>query len=219
MNTGTLTRQKGTPTQVNLAIRRADKTTCNVLSPNASWNDGTWLSQIAYATTTQNAVPPGQLGTFTYTFRPPFGIEHSIYTFNGDLVHAGDAPTDPSRGLLASRHSRLSPAPAPAGVPSALGPLVCRGSKERGRSPLSCRAGDRDASCMYKIDVLDLPISVERAVFLAGHVECPDCRAHVRPSVGTKAFVRAGASIPAAAWCSVCCNTRLYVMEPTSTTS
>ena len=72
---------------------------------------------------------------------------------------------------------------------------------------------------MYEIDVLDQPISVERAVFLAGHVECPDCRAHVRPTVGTKAFVRAGASIPAAAWCSVCCSTRLYVMEPTSITS
>ena len=72
---------------------------------------------------------------------------------------------------------------------------------------------------MYEIDVLDRPISVARAVFLAGHVECPDCRAHVRPSVGTKALVRAGASIPAAAWCSVCCSTHLFVMESTSTTS
>ena len=88
MNTGTQTWQRGTPTQVNLAICRADKTTCNVLSPNAGWNDGTWLSQIAYATTTQDAVPPGQLGTFTYNIRPPFGIAHAIYTFNGDLVHA-----------------------------------------------------------------------------------------------------------------------------------
>ncbi len=60
---------------------------------------------------------------------------------------------------------------------------------------------------------------VQRAAFLDGRVECPECRAYVRPSVDTKALVRSGASIPAAAWCSVCCSTRLYVMEPTSTTS
>ena len=80
--------------------------------------------------------------------------------------------------------------------------------------PLSRFGGPLDASRMHEINVLDRPISVERAVFLDGRVECPDCRAHVRPGVDTKAFVRAGASIPAGAWCSVCCSTRLYVMEP-----
>ena len=35
---------------------REDKTTCNVLSPDTAWNDGGWLSQIAYATTTQGVV-------------------------------------------------------------------------------------------------------------------------------------------------------------------
>lgn len=88
MNTGTTPWAKGTPTQVNLAICRADKTTCNVISPNAAWNDGSWLSQIAYATTTQDVVLPGQLGTFTYRVSAPTGIEHANYRFNGDLVHA-----------------------------------------------------------------------------------------------------------------------------------
>src|SRR5439155_13195519 len=55
---------------------REDKTTCNVLSPDAAWNDGGWLSQIAYATTTQDVVAPNQLGTFSYNIKPPFGIEH-----------------------------------------------------------------------------------------------------------------------------------------------
>lgn len=85
--------------------------------------------------------------------------------------------------------------------------------------PLCRRGGRQDACRIYEIDVIDRPISVERAVFLDGRVECPDCRAHVRPSGDTKAFVRTGARTPAAAWCSVCCSTRLYVMEPTSTTS
>jgi hypothetical protein len=86
-NTGTATWRKASPTQVNLAICLADKTTCNRLSPHAAWNDGTWLSPIAYATTTQDAVAPGQLGTFTYNIRPPSGIPHANYRFNGDLVH------------------------------------------------------------------------------------------------------------------------------------
>jgi len=88
MNTGTTPWRKGSPSQVNLAICRADKTTCNVFSPNAAWNDGSWLSQIAYATTTQDVVMPGELGTFTYRISAPSGIEHSNYRFNGDLVHA-----------------------------------------------------------------------------------------------------------------------------------
>src|SRR5207247_108477 len=53
LNTGTTTWQKNTASQVNLAICHADKTTSNVVSPNADWNDGTWLSSIAYATTSQ----------------------------------------------------------------------------------------------------------------------------------------------------------------------
>jgi len=58
-NTGTTTCQKNNASQVNLAICHADKTTSNVLSPNADWNDGTWLSSIAYATTSQDVVMPG----------------------------------------------------------------------------------------------------------------------------------------------------------------
>ena len=57
-----------------------------MISPNAAWNDGTWLSQIAYATTTQASVSPGQLATFEYHIRPPLGLAHSLYRFHGDLV-------------------------------------------------------------------------------------------------------------------------------------
>ncbi|MDQ2952532.1 MAG: hypothetical protein M3R54_09745 [Chloroflexota bacterium] len=60
---------------------------------------------------------------------------------------------------------------------------------------------------------------VPRIAFLEGRIECPDCRAHVRPSEVATALVLAGVSGPTAAWCSVCCSTRLYVMETTSTTS
>jgi len=88
MNTGTIPWRTGSPSQVNLAVCLADKTTCNKLSPNAAWNDGSWLSPIAYATTTQDVVMPGELATFTYRISAPNGIEHATYRFNGDLVHA-----------------------------------------------------------------------------------------------------------------------------------
>lgn len=80
--------------------------------------------------------------------------------------------------------------------------------------PLSGFRCQRDASSMYKIDVLDRPISVGRAQFLDGRVECPDCRAHVRPTFAVTELVRTGTSTPAAAWCSVCCSTHSYVMRP-----
>src|SRR5207245_3013127 len=58
-NTGTTAWQKNAASQVNLAICRADKTTCNVFSPNADWNDGTWLSSIDYVLTCMNDVSTG----------------------------------------------------------------------------------------------------------------------------------------------------------------
>jgi hypothetical protein len=88
MNTGTQTWRRATSTQVNLAVCLADKTTCNRVSPHAAWNDGTWLSPIAYATSTQEAVPPGQIATFTYNIRAPVTAADGFYRFNGDLVHA-----------------------------------------------------------------------------------------------------------------------------------
>ena len=85
-NTGSQTWGRGTATQVQLAICRQDKVTCNVLSPNAAWNDGTWLSPIAYATTTQDSVAPGQVGTFTYRIRTPLDARGGEYQFHGDLA-------------------------------------------------------------------------------------------------------------------------------------
>jgi hypothetical protein len=86
-NTGTATWARNTRLQVNLAICREDKTTCNVFSPNAAWNDG-WLSNIAYATHTQDTVAPGAVGTFKYRIKPPLGLPHANYRFHGDLVLA-----------------------------------------------------------------------------------------------------------------------------------
>ena len=87
-NTGMTTWQKNTASQVNLSICRADKTTCNVFSPNAEWNDGTWLSSIAYATTSQDVVMPGELGTFVYQIKAPLTVPSGTYRFSGDLVLA-----------------------------------------------------------------------------------------------------------------------------------
>ena len=105
-NTGTTTWQKNTASQVNLAICRADKTTCNVFSPNAEWNDGTWLSSIAYATTSQDVVMPGELGTFRL---PDKGA------VDGSVRHvplqrrprtSSDSSVNPSPGLLPGSYRR-----------------------------------------------------------------------------------------------------------------
>src|SRR5258705_7179624 len=87
-NTGTTAWQRNTVSQVNLGICLADKVTCNVTSPNASWNDGTWLSNIAYATSSTDLVAPGQNAFFTYNVRAPSTGGTGTYRFNGELVHA-----------------------------------------------------------------------------------------------------------------------------------
>ncbi|TME40268.1 MAG: hypothetical protein E6I57_05695 [Chloroflexi bacterium] len=86
-NTGSTPWVRNTSTQVNLAICREDKVTCNVFSPWASWNDG-WLSTIAYATHVQDTVAPGTVATFKYPIRPPSTAACQIHHFNGDLVLA-----------------------------------------------------------------------------------------------------------------------------------
>src|SRR2546427_9120423 len=78
-NTGTTVWAAGTATQVNLAICAADKVTCNVASPNASWNPGTWLSATAYATHAKTAVAPGDFSAFTYSVKAPAGAAAANY--------------------------------------------------------------------------------------------------------------------------------------------
>lgn len=84
-NTGTTSWQKGTATQVNLAICAADKVTCNVPSVNAAFADG-WFSNIAYATMSIDVVAPGQTGYFIYNVKAPGGAAAGTYRFSGDLV-------------------------------------------------------------------------------------------------------------------------------------
>jgi len=90
-NTGATVWTAGTGTQVNLAICAADKVTCNVVSPNAAWNPGTWLSSTAYATHAKSAVAPGDFSAFTYNIKVPASATVGSYRFNGDLVIASTA--------------------------------------------------------------------------------------------------------------------------------
>jgi hypothetical protein len=87
-NKGTATWRKGTASQVILGVCLADKTTCGVDSPNATWNDGSWLSSRAYSTHIQAEVAPGQLGTFVYSFKVPMTVTSGVYRFHGDLALA-----------------------------------------------------------------------------------------------------------------------------------
>jgi hypothetical protein len=87
-NTGTTVWAAGAPTQVNLAVCAADKVTCNVPSPYASWNPGTWISATAYATHAKPAVAPGDFSAFTYNVMVPASATAGVYRFNGDLVVA-----------------------------------------------------------------------------------------------------------------------------------
>lgn len=57
-------------------------------------------------------------------------------------------------------------------------------------------------------------ITVPRSVFLEGHAECQRCQAHVRPSTTTSAFVRLAQASMASAWCTVCCSTTSYILQP-----
>ena len=88
MNTGNATWRKGTATQVNLVVCLANKTTCNVESINAAWNDGSWLSDKAYAAQTQAEVPTNGIASFVYSFKAPLTISSGIWRFNGDLALA-----------------------------------------------------------------------------------------------------------------------------------
>jgi len=87
MNTGSATWRKGTASQVNLVVCLANKTTCNVESINAAWNDG-WLSDRAYAAQTQAEIPTNGIANFTYNIKAPLTISFGIWRFNGDLALA-----------------------------------------------------------------------------------------------------------------------------------
>lgn len=88
-NTGQTGWLRNSASQVNLGVCLSDKTTCNVASPNAAWNDGSWLSNIAYATHSTDFVGPGQNGFFVYNVKAPTTIASgTTVTFNGDLVLA-----------------------------------------------------------------------------------------------------------------------------------
>jgi len=72
------------PGVVGLLVCAADKTTCNVTSPNAAYASG-WFSATVYATVSAT-VPPGSNGFFIYNFVVPTGTAAgTVATFNGDV--------------------------------------------------------------------------------------------------------------------------------------
>ncbi len=76
--------QSWAPGVVGLLICLADKVTCNVASPNASYAQG-WYSTTVYATVS-STVAPGQNGFFIYNFKVPDGTAaNTAATFNGDV--------------------------------------------------------------------------------------------------------------------------------------
>ena len=95
INTGTTTWRTGTATQVILTVCLENKVTCNVPSPHADWNDGSWLSARAYATHRQDEVRPGEIATFAYRIRPPLTVVSGNYRFNGDLALADGRQVHP----------------------------------------------------------------------------------------------------------------------------
>jgi hypothetical protein len=86
MNTGATSWRKGTASQVNLTVCLENKVSCNLPSPHADWNDGSWLSGRVYATHFQDQVNPGDIASFAYGIRVPPNAEKGIYRFNGDLA-------------------------------------------------------------------------------------------------------------------------------------
>jgi adhesin/invasin len=76
--------QTWAPGVIGLLICAADKTTCNVTSPNAAYASG-WFSSTVYATVSAT-VPPGSNGFFIYNFVVPTGTAAgTVATFNGDV--------------------------------------------------------------------------------------------------------------------------------------
>ena len=86
MNTGTTTWRKGTATQVNLTVCLENKVSCNLPSPHADWNDGSWVSDRVYATHSQDEVVPGVVASFSYGIKVPVTAASGYYRFNGDLA-------------------------------------------------------------------------------------------------------------------------------------
>jgi len=112
-NTGTTTWASGTSTQVDLAACTEDKVTCDAQdSSDADFNDG-WLSATRYATTTQSAVAPGQIGTFTYNVMVPADAAADTYRFNGALVLASTGADIHNEGYFQDVTVAEADAPAP----------------------------------------------------------------------------------------------------------
>jgi tyrosinase-like protein len=82
VNTGTVTWQRGSATQVNLVPAPIGSP-----SPFAGWASS-WLSPTAYTTASQNTCPPGAMANFVFGITPPLATATGSYLLEGELVLA-----------------------------------------------------------------------------------------------------------------------------------
>lgn len=94
------------PGQIGLLVCLADKTTCNVGSPNAAYTSN-WYSTTVYATVT-TLVPPGSNGFFIYNFKVPANTLPGVAaTFNGDVGLIGIGGVLRPQGYFQSNRTPL----------------------------------------------------------------------------------------------------------------
>ena len=86
-NTGDRAWERGTASQVDLAMCTADRASCDVRdATRAGWDPGTWHSASRYATQRQPSVARGQIATFVYSVRPSASVTGGTHRFPAELV-------------------------------------------------------------------------------------------------------------------------------------
>src|SRR5260221_5509972 len=108
------------PGLVGLLVCLADKTTCNVPSPNAAYASN-WYSTTVYATVAASTAP-GSNGVFIYNFKvPAAALPATTATFNGEVRLIGIGALLRPQGYFQSNsppppHQPLSITPTAASV-------------------------------------------------------------------------------------------------------
>ncbi len=74
-----------TPSGVVLAVCKPDKTSCDQGDASTAALASGWLSASRYAGVTQDSVPPGKVGTFTFRVKVPTDAAAGTYRFFGSL--------------------------------------------------------------------------------------------------------------------------------------
>ena len=87
VNTGDRAWERGTASQVDLAMCTTDRATCDVRdATRAAWDPGTWHSPSRYATQRQPSVARGQVATFVFSVRPAALVTGGTHRFPAELI-------------------------------------------------------------------------------------------------------------------------------------